>query len=240
MNGYWTNFIASGEYKTIQQCKQLNESEEFAFAYFCEPRHELELVMHDIVRPILKPGNSVASVPCGLMSEVLMAADHFEGVKFYAIDIDKANFDLIREKYGDRLIGNDFLPLEMDALKLEFESTFDLLTCLGFMMYIKKECIPDFFSRIFRSLKLGGRVLISYFPDVSEQSPLFPFDFRSNPIGREVFMCANLRSTTRLATSTLVRHLSQAGFVRITIHGGTYYLLPVVEAVKGETHVRVK
>ena len=29
------------------------------------------------------------------MSEVLMAADRFEGVKIYAIDIDKANFDLI-------------------------------------------------------------------------------------------------------------------------------------------------
>ena len=55
MNGYWTNYIASGEFKTIKQCKQLNESEEFAIAYFCERRYELELAIHDIVRPILKP-----------------------------------------------------------------------------------------------------------------------------------------------------------------------------------------
>ena len=46
------------------------------------------------------------------MSEVLLAADHFDGVKLYAIDIDKGNFDLIREKYGDRLVGNEFHPLE--------------------------------------------------------------------------------------------------------------------------------
>ena len=132
----------------------------------------------------------------------------------------------------------------MDALKLEFESTFDFVTCLGLMMYIKEECIPDFLSRIYRSLKLGGRVLISWFPEASEQSPLFPFDFRqmgravkweegpNYSIGRELFMCANLRFTIRLATSTLVRHLSQAGYEHITIRGGTYYLLPVVEAVK--------
>ena len=115
-NGYWTNFLANGEYKTIQS-RQLNESEEFFYGWFAEARQEQENLLGEIIKPLIKPGASMASVPCGLISEILLATDKFENVKLYAIDIDKTNFDLIREKYGDRLVGNEFHSLEMDALK---------------------------------------------------------------------------------------------------------------------------
>lgn len=42
-------------------------------------------------------GVSVANVPCEMMSEILLAAEQADGAKQYAIDIDKSNFELIRE-----------------------------------------------------------------------------------------------------------------------------------------------
>lgn len=197
-----------------------------------EIRGEQELLLRNAIRPLLKPGFVVASIPSGLMSEVLMAAEHFEGVQLYAIDIDKANFEHIREKYGDRLVGNEFHPIEMDALTLDFESKFDLITCVGFSMYLKEEQLVDFISRIHRALKPGGRFLFTFYSDPSEQSPLCPVDVSRNPIAREVYMCAELRFTTRPLTSSLLKLFSQAGFVHISINGGTYYQLPHIDASK--------
>ena len=171
LNGYWTNYLAGIGCDFIQNKTKprtfANDTEEYIVAASAEMRGEHELLLRKIIGPILKPGCVVASVPCGLMSEILLAADHFDGVKLYAIDIDKGNFDLIREKYGDRLVGNEFHPLEMNALTLEFDCTFDLITCLGFVMYLKEESFPNFFSRIYRALKPGGRLLLSFYPEAS-------------------------------------------------------------------------
>ena len=239
-NGYWTNHLAcvgcDAILSTTRLYKFSNETEEYLIKWFAGKRGEHELLLRSIIGPLLKPGCVVASVPCGLMSEVLLATHHFWGVKLYAIDIDKTNFDLIREKYGDRLFGNEFHPLEMDALTLDFECAFDLITCLGFVMYLKEERFPYFLSRLYRALKPGGRVLLSFLPDASEQPPHYPFDTARHPVASEIFMCTEVRFTTKYATSMMLRHFLQAGFVRITIHGGTYYQLPFVEAIKDETN----
>ena len=236
-NGYWTNYLAEIGCDLIQnKAKPLqftNETEEYILSEYAEVRGEHELMLRKIIGPIMKPGAVVASVPCGLMSEVLMATDHFEGIQLYAIDIDKENFDLIREKYGDRLAGNEFHPLEMDALTLDFDCKFDLITCVGFVVYIKQENFPDFLSRIHRAIKPGGRLLLSFRPDDSERSKLFPFHTtRMEAIDREFLMCVEKRNTILSATSNMLRHFSHAGFVHIRIHGGSYYQLPFIEAYK--------
>ena len=128
-NGYWTNYQACVGCDAIlhktRSHKFSNETEEYFIKWFAGFRGDHELLLRNIIRPFLQPGSVVASVACGLMSEVLLATDHLENLKLYAIDIDKSNFDIIREKYGDRLVGNEFHPLEMDALTLDFECAFD-------------------------------------------------------------------------------------------------------------------
>lgn len=239
LNGYWTNYLARIGCDMINErakARQFtNETEEYIVASSAEMRGEHEMLLRNIIGPLLKPGLAVASVPCGLMSEVLLAAEHFEGVKLYAIDIDNCNFDLIREKYGDRLVGNEFHPLAMDALTLDFDCKFDLITCLGFVMYLKEDYFPDFLSRLHRALKPGGRLILSFYPEASEHSTLFACDAalsRMEAIDREFVMCIEVRYTTRISTSAMVRYFSKAGFVRISIHGGTYYILPFIEAFK--------
>ena len=86
----------------------------------------------------------------------------------------------------------------MDTLSLDFDSQFDLITCLGFVMYLREESFPDFLSRIYRSLKLGGRLLLSFYPEASEHSKLIPFDAtRMEAVDREFRMCTEVRYTTR-------------------------------------------
>ena len=236
-NGYWTNYLAEIGCDLIQNKtkprKFANETEEYIVTSYIEMRGEHELMLRKIIGPILKPGCAVASIPCGLMSEILLATDHFEGIQLYAIDIDKGNFDLIREKYGDRLVGNEFHSLEMDALTLDFNCKFDLITCLGFVMYLNEESFPDFLSRIHRAIKPGGRLLLSFRAEASECSKFLTFDAtRMEAINREFLMCTEMRNTIRPSTSSMLRHFSQAGFVRISIHGGSYYELPFIEAYK--------
>ena len=105
------------------------------------------------------------------MSEVLVATEHLEDLKLYAIDIDKGNFDLIREKYGDRLVGNEFHSLEIDALTLDFECVFDVVTCLEFVMYVKEDYLPNFLCRLHRALKPGGRIILSFFLETFKRHP---------------------------------------------------------------------
>lgn len=206
--------------------------EEYLIDWFAKIRGEQELLLRNIIGPLLKPGFVVASVPSGLMTEVFLAADSFENVQLYAIDIDKTNFGLIEANFGDRLVGNEFHPIEMDALNLDFESKFDLITCLDFVMYLQEERFPNFLHRIHRALKPGGRLLLSFYPDPSEQSQLFAFEARRLAIARDIFKCTQERSSTRFSTFTLLRYFSNAGFVRITIYGGTYYHFPFNDAFK--------
>lgn len=142
VNGFWTNFLTrigcESIRNKIEPRKFDNKVEEYLIEWFAKIRGEQEFLLRNIIGPLLKPGFAVASIPSGLMSEVLLAANHFENVKLYAIDIDKTNFDLIRKMYGDRLKGNDFHSLELDVLNLDFECTFDLITCLGFVMYLNE------------------------------------------------------------------------------------------------------
>lgn len=72
--------------------------EEYLIDWFAKIRGEQELLLRNIIGPLLKPGFVVASVPSGLMTEVFLAADSFENVQLYAIDIDKTNFGLIEKQ----------------------------------------------------------------------------------------------------------------------------------------------
>lgn len=235
-NGFWTNYLANIGCDMIRNhveySNNANEAEEYLVRWFARMRGEHELCLRSVIAPMLKPGAAVASIACGLMSEVLLAAEHFEDVKLYAIDIDKTNFNFIRKMYGDRLVGNEFHAIEADALTLNFESTFDLITCLGFVMYLNEEHYPELLARIFRALKPGGHLLLSFLPDLSEMSPRFQYNPARHPVGREIFMCTEARFATRPSTTTMLRYLSEAGFVRMTIHGGTYYYLPFIDAIK--------
>lgn len=67
-NGYWTDVLATHE------AKEAYGSEVEAFMLRdSNLRRLIQPTLYEQVEPVLRPGMSVASVPCGLMSEVLLS-----------------------------------------------------------------------------------------------------------------------------------------------------------------------
>ena len=111
-----------------------------------------------------REGSAVASVPCGLMSEVLLATQEpFTGVDLLAIDLEDDNFNLIREKYSDRLQNNTWHEEKRDALQLDNTERFDLICSIGFTIYIKDDAeVQRLFKRFYAALKQNGKLVTNF------------------------------------------------------------------------------
>ena len=166
LSGYWTDAIVNAPVDQIYPNKTegylFKESPPFA------ARRYGQQVIHKAVQEFLRPNKAVASIPCGLMSEVLLAtSEPFSRVNLYAIDKDSENFDLIRKKYPERLVGNHFRDiLTKDAVNLDYtmyKEWFDVICSIGFTMYLEKdEDMQKLFDGFYIALKKDG-VLVTNF-----------------------------------------------------------------------------
>ena len=117
---------------------------------------------------MLRPDSAVASIPCGLMSEVLLAtSEPFSDVHLYAIDNDSKNFDLIQEKYGERLVGNDFHKVPKNALDIDYEKEhkerFDVICSIGFTIYLPNDDdVQKLFNGFYIALKKNGMLVTNF------------------------------------------------------------------------------
>lgn len=167
LNGYWTDEILNRPVESNRKEQYTNSLEEYLFeeSPTFAARREAQRTIHNEVSPKLRPGSTVASFPSGLMSEVLLAkTERFSGVEVFAIDLDAENFALIRERYGDRLVGNTFHMLQMDARHLDFCDHFDLICSTGLTFYMSSDDeVQQLLNRFYVALKPKGGKLVTTF-----------------------------------------------------------------------------
>lgn len=176
LNGYWTDVILNRPLDPNANRQYVNSLEEYLmersppFVARCEAQR----VIHREVRPLLRPGRAVASVPSGLMSEILLATQKpFAGVDLFAIDLDADNFAMIRERYGDRLKGNTLHTLHMDARQLEMSERFDLICSSGLTIYMPNDDdVQALLHLFFTALKPNGKLVTTFGATSEEYSPL--------------------------------------------------------------------
>ena len=118
----------------------------------------------------------VASIPCGLMSEVLLATQEpLSDVKLYAIDSDRDNFKLIRDKYVDRLNEKKYKLSEVlkNALDIDYvnkyKESFDVIFSIDLTIGLDKDDdVQRLFNGFYTALKKNGKLVTNYASDPSE------------------------------------------------------------------------
>lgn len=173
LNGYWTAYIilhapkrsnlTTMEDWLIHKCPVIRATRE-RFHIF---RKHLQALLRDNV--------SVASIPCGLMDD-LLGLDYsvFKGIKLTGIDLDTDSLAAAQENAS--LHGHTNVSfLHKDAWALELHGAFDLITSNGLNLYAKStDKVIALYQSLFDSLKPGGTLVTSFLtppPTLSEASP---------------------------------------------------------------------
>jgi len=165
LNGHWTSFILMHP----ERGRLTNTSSNG------KPRTELEAwlldrcpillatqerfrIFRELTQPLLRPGMHLASLPAGLMDDLLtLDYSRTPGVTLSAVDLDP---ETLREA------GNNYRRLkppveavfeQRDAWQLDVEERWDLLTSNGLNIYVQDdERCTDFYRNVARALKPGG------------------------------------------------------------------------------------
>lgn len=112
------------------------------------------------IAPSVRDGAVLASVPCGLMDDLLQQ-DYRDttGVRLIGVDIDPESVDLARENAAERGLAELCEFHVGDAWRLDLDAEADLLTSNGLNMYESDpERLVELYRNFARALRPGGRI----------------------------------------------------------------------------------
>ncbi|MEX3011695.1 class I SAM-dependent methyltransferase [Hoeflea sp. TYP-13] len=246
-NGFWTDFVmehpAHGRKSgTAPDGRVLTDLElrlldtfPMVLATQERSRHFAAAIQDHIV-----DGNILASVPCGLMRDLLgRDFSAVSDIRLVGIDIDEESLSKAR-----RLAAGYNLPASVtfhkgDAWELGYRGTFDLIASNGLNTYEPDdERVTELYRGFFSALKPGGILVTSFLTPPPEASPASEWNI--NAIDPEAlrlqrivfadivgvsFQCYRNSSTTR-------RQLREAGFLAADVVWDRARIYPAVIAGK--------
>lgn len=192
LNGYWTDYITSFDFNNIKN--NISELEKWfltkapgviaARERFNIYKLQTILILQTILNKKIKNKQdnkiiSLASIPCGLMRDLLSIDYNFllkNNIKIdlYGIDLDQdsisqANIlskNLLSEISNINYKNSIHLNFDiLDALKLDqkYKNHFDIITSNGLSVYIKdNEKIIELYKHFYNSLKPNGVLITSF------------------------------------------------------------------------------
>lgn len=132
-------------------------------------------IFQEVMSARLKDNMRVASVPCGIMEDLLrLPTKDFENISLVGLDLDEQSLLLAAKNAHDKGIGFASFH-QRDAWNLGEENAFDMLTSNGLNIY---ESDPArrraLFESFFKALKSGGTLVASFLtppPALNAASP---------------------------------------------------------------------
>jgi hypothetical protein len=174
-NGFWTDvLIKTSADSYIKQGHKANFFEDFLL--FRSPvvlahRERFKLFQKSVQR-ILTPGISLASIPCGLMRDLLsLDFSSAPGCKLTGIDIDPKSIQLASNLALSLKCKNELYFLKKNAWNLKLANEFDIITSSGLNVYEpSRERTIKLYKLFLRALKKVGVLITSVltFPPFSE------------------------------------------------------------------------
>jgi len=192
------------------------------------------------LQSLLKPRIALASVPCGLMGELLLL-DYQDcpDVHLIGIDLDQQALDsalaLAKEcELDDRLS----LHCE-DAWASDIKEQFDVVTSNGLNIYEPDDArVIELYCSFFRALKPGGTLVTSFMtppPPLSPESPWIITAADSEYLALQQLLFLRIIEAKWNSFRTheqTTAQLSAAGFVDIQFHDDRARMFPTVVARK--------
>lgn len=231
LNGYWTDYIIKHP-----TGKDLNSLEVFLLnqAPSVLATQQRFKIFKEEVQKRLHNGSSLASIPCGLMADLLdLDYSHTPDISITGIDLDLESIAHARQ-YSKKVHLEHLCTFsQQDAWALENDAEFDLITSNGLSIYEPDNAkVTTLYSGFWKVLKPGGILITSFLTPPSEwkKDVVNPEDARLQKIiFADILDCKwqIFRSEKEVKSQ-----LETAGFVDIKIIYDTAHIFPTIIARK--------
>ena len=130
---------------------------------------ELQSIIDQFYRNTSSLSLSIASVPCGVMDDLLglrldVNNSSMTKIMFTGIDLDERSLAIARESADMKNLSHICKFYQADAWHLDvFENQFDVLTSYGLNLYVSEESkLIDLYKEFFKAIKPGGTLMTSF------------------------------------------------------------------------------
>lgn len=245
-NGYWTDYLITHPNTDHRLGHQASRTLGSATEDFLLNRAPVVVAHRDrfrifqtLTQRLLKPGVVLASVPCGLMRD-LLTLDYSSApdAELYGIDIDPDALQLA--KYLADTSGFDNVHLhQMDAWSLPFENKFDVVNSSGLNVYVDdRQEVINLYKSLHKTLKPGGYLVTSVLtrppaPNHEGDWDLEKFSPDDLLFEKILFQdILNLKWRNFRSVSELEADFKAAGFSHVSVHMDRYRVFPTILAQK--------
>lgn len=238
LSGYWTDYVLLARKRG--ELEDVKPFEEFFLKQApasLATQERLE-IFHRVLQKEVREGVVMASVPCGLMSDLLML--DYSGVSDVTLigsDIDAESIELAIQRAREVQFPGKLFMQQADAWKLELREPVDVLTSNGLNIYESCDVrVVELYRSFFAQIKPGGMLVTSFLTPPPTLDP--HSEWRVDQINIEHLMHQKrvLVDTIGVAWQSYRssekkrKQLEAAGFVDIEILPDTAFLFPTVIA----------
>lgn len=189
-------------------------------------------LMRELTQSLLRPGMQLASLPSGLMDD-LLTLDYAAsaGVSLTAIDLDAAALEGALRNHHEH---NPTVPMaceQRDAWQLGSQERWDLLTSNGLNIYVHDDqrCTA-FYRQVAQALRPGGLFIVSFITPPDHWQPHSRADLEQQ---RLLFQdVLPVRWSCHRDERTTRAQLIEAGFEVLSVHVDDQRMFPAVLARK--------
>ena len=189
-------------------------------------------LMRGLTQPLLRSGMQLASLPSGLMDDLLTldyAACH--DVSLTAIDLDAKALDAALRNHSERHTPVAMACEQRDAWQLGCQGRWDLITSNGLNIYVDDDQLcTAFYRQVAEALRPEGVFIVSFITPPDHWKPYSRADLEQQRLlFQDVvpvrWMCHRDEATTRA-------QLAEAGLEVISVHYDEQRMFPAVLARK--------
>ena len=238
IDAFWTNELVTW---TKDNNRELHPLEKLMFTKLpltLATRERYHIFCEKIKKNLPKNG-WVASIPCGLMRDVLNFSNMTDA-RFLGIDLD--GDALSQAKYLATHLGvlEKTILIKGDAWDMTYIDTFDMITSNGLNIYEPSDKkIVELYSLFYKALKDGGVLIISFLKppslDINHKSEQCNFNLDKEALRVQNIIFENIIGSHWVVTRTeenTINQLQLAGFKSFDIIYDQMGLFPTVIAKK--------
>jgi SAM-dependent methyltransferase len=246
MSGFWTKYVCTFPQRLLQdptiisaipalelfllRDRPLARATQERFQIF---RRQIQSALHD--------GIQIASVPCGLMED-LLSLDYqgVSGFSLHGFDLDQESLDHARRIAEQRSLGGSCRFSLRDAWDLDVSGRFDLISSSGLNIYVNEpDAVEALYRGFCRALKPGGQLVASFMTPPPWRDPESPWnmtaiisaDLRLQRIIYQEIL--GFKASCYRSEAETIAQLKAAGFIRADVIWDSARMFPTVVAARG-------
>jgi hypothetical protein len=247
LNGYWTDYILmhpqTGRLTQLNcEGKSFSELEDYILnrAPVVLATQERFNIFHQELQKRLDEGIVLASIPCGLMSDLLtLDFSSIHDYTLFGVDLDENAITELQSKVQNRNIEGKIELLTADAWQFHLPQKVDVITSNGLNIYETNDTrVVELYRQFYGNLKYGGCLITSFLtepPGMASELEWVMSEINPNDARLQKILFADILNISWQAyrsTKLTIEQLEKAGFTQVQIISDRAGMFPTVVAQK--------